>query len=308
MDDEATIDAALVMEVIRENFPDLRPRHVHWIGEGYDSVAFEVSDEWVFRFPKRDDVEQQLLVEMRLLPVLARDSPLRVPEYEFKGTPTRRFPRHFGGYRKVPGVPAIEIDPDSLPLDRLAPSLARFLSWLHTFSTDQAAELGAARQSVDPGLAEARTEALEDIEYVTRTAPDLVVRDWVEFLSEAPAAPAEWHRKDRLVHGDLAAEHILYDSALRTLVGVIDWSEVSIGDPSVDLAGALHWGGDRLLDMVLSTYRGPADQGILDRARYRAACRGMGDIVFGIQMDRGEYVAAGVRALNFSIQSRGRAG
>jgi aminoglycoside 2''-phosphotransferase len=304
MNNEARIDAVLVAEVIREQFPDLRPGQVRWIGEGYDSVAFEVGDEWVFRFPKRDDVEQQLLVEMRLLPVLARHSPLRVPEYEFRGSPTRRFPRHYGGYRRVPGVPAIGIDPDSLPLDRLAPSLAVFLSWLHTFPADRAAELGVERQGPDPGLGEARTEALEDLEYVTRAAPDLVVRDWVEFLSRAPAAPAESHRKDRLVHGDLAAEHILYDSATRSLTGVIDWSEVSIGDPSVDLAGVLHWGGDRFLDMVLSTYRGPADDGTLDRARYRAACRGMGDIVFGMEMGRDDYVAAGVRALNFSIQSR----
>lgn len=306
--DEDRIDAALAGAVIQEQFPDLQPNHVRWLGEGYDSVAFEVGNSWVFRFPKRDDVEEQLLVEMRLLPVLASRSPLRVPEYEFKGSPTRRFPRHFCGYRKVPGVPAIEIDPDSLPLDRLAPSLARFLSWLHTFSSGQVAKLGVAHQAVDLDLAEARTEALEDFKYVTRTAPDLVVPGWVEFLSEAPAAPAKSHRTGRLVHGDLAAEHILYDSAARSLTGVIDWSEVSIGDPSVDLAGVLHWGGDRFLDMVLSNYRGPADAGILVRARYRAACRGMGDIVFGIEKGRSEYVAAGVRALNFSIQPRRRAG
>lgn len=199
------------------------------------------------------------------------------------------------------GVPGIELDPDSLPLNRLAPSLATFLSVLHTFSTDHATGLGVAHQDADGCLAEAKADALEDFEYVTRAAPDLVVPGWVELLSEAPAGPAESHRTDCLVHGDLAAEHILYGSATRSLTGVIDWSEVSIGDPSVDLAAAFHWGGTRFLDMVLSTYRGPADDGARDRARYRAACRGIGDIVFGIELERAEYVAAGVRALNFSL-------
>ncbi|MFW5776068.1 MAG: phosphotransferase [Spirochaetota bacterium] len=55
-------------------------------------------------------------------------------------------------------------------------------------------------------------------------------------MSEAPAPPAQSHRRDCLVHGDRAAEHILYDSATRSLTGVIDWSEVSIGDPDVSMS------------------------------------------------------------------------
>lgn len=296
------IDAALVETVIREQFPDLQPDPVRWLGEGYDSVAFEVGNEWVFRFPKRGDVEQQLLVEMRLMPVLASSSPLRVPAYCFRGAPTHLFPRHFGGYPKLPGVPAVGIDPDVLPLDRLAPSLATFLSWLHTFPPEQAAGLGVPHQDVGAVIEEARTEALEDVEYVTRTAPHLIAREWVTFLSEPPAPRDESNEGGRLVHGDLAAEHILYDAAGRSLAGVIDWSEVSIGDPSVDLAGVLHWGGDPFLTVILSIYRGPIDKGTLARARYRAVCRGLGDIVFGIEMDRREYVAAGVRALNLSMR------
>jgi len=302
MTDDDRIDAALAGSVIREQFPDLQPSHVTWLGEGCDSVAFDVGNEWVFRFPKRDDVERQLLMEMRLLPFLARRSPLRMPEYRFRGVPTPRFPRHFGGYPRIPGSPAIGIDLDALPLARLARGLATFLSWLHAFPPDQAAELGVPRQDAEANIAEARTEALKDFEAVARMAPALVVREWVDFLSEAPAAAGTVHQTSRLVHADLAAEHVLYDFATRSLAGVIDWSEVSIGDTAVDLAGVLHWGGDRLLQMVLLTYRGPVDRATLARARYRAACRGIADLVFGIETGRREYVAAGVRALEFSIE------
>lgn len=303
MHEEAGIDAVLAARVIQAQFPDVDPCLVRWLGEGYDSTAFEVDGDWVFRFPKRRDVEQQLLLEVRLLPVLARDSPLPVPVYRFKGAPSRLFPHHFGGYRKVPGEPAIGLDPDVVRFDGLAPSLASFLSWLHAFPPGRAAELGVPHRDAGSVIEEARTEALQDFDRVVRAASDLVVAEWIEFLAEAPVNGSGSCVSDCLVHGDLAAEHILYDPSTASIEGVIDWSEVAIGDPSVDLAGVFHWGGERFLQAVLSTYRGPADEATLARARYRAGCRGIADVVFGIETGRPEYIAAGVRALNFSIPS-----
>ncbi|HUF70118.1 MAG TPA: phosphotransferase [Longimicrobiales bacterium] len=293
------IDAEQARNVIQAQFPTVRPGRVQWLGEGYDSTAFDVDNVWVFRFPKRRDVERQLLMEMRLLPLLASDSPLPVPLYRFNGMPSRLFPRHFGGYRKLAGVPAIGLDADPVR-DRLAPKLASFLSHLHAFPLGHAADQGIPRLGRDSAIVEARTEALEDIGTVARVAPDLIADAWIEALAEAPASGNEPYVSDNLVHGDLAAEHFMYDSATASLCGVIDWSDVAIGDPAVDLAGVFHWGGARLLDAVLSSYRGAVDDATLARARYLAACRGIADVRFGIETDRAEYVAAGVRALDFS--------
>ncbi|MEU3600730.1 aminoglycoside phosphotransferase family protein [Streptomyces sp. NPDC006798] len=55
-----------------------------------------------------------------------------------------------------------------------------------------------------------------------------------------------------VVHGDLGAENVLWEteSGLPRLSGVVDWDEVALGDPAVDLAavGASH--GDGLLARV----------------------------------------------------------
>ena len=51
-------------------------------------------------------------------------------------------------------------------------------------------------------------------------------------LDAAPAAYAP--RADTLVHGDLYARHLLVDPA-HQLAGVIDWGDVHLGDPAVDL-------------------------------------------------------------------------
>jgi aminoglycoside phosphotransferase (APT) family kinase protein len=301
------LDAPRAAEVIRAQFPAVRAEEVGWLGEGYDSTAFEVDREWVFRFPKRGDVERQLLVELMVLPILAAQSPLPVPEFRFSGVPSQLFPRHFGGYRKIPGVPAIRIDPGAVPFDRLAPVLAAFLSWLHSFPRTQAARLGVPQHPVASTIEEARAEALADFEHVARVAGDRPLRDWLEFLTDAPGARIGSDVRTSLLHGDFAAEHVLYDVASGSITGVIDWSEVAIGDPSLDLAGLFHWGGDALLDAVLSTYRGPVDRDTLHRARYLAACRGVGDVVFGLETARQEYVDAGIRALTLSVPPSRRA-
>lgn len=52
---------------------------------------------------------------------------------------------------------------------------------------------------------------------------------------------------------------------------------------------------------VLETYDGPVDEETLERARSLAACRGVGDVTFGLEMQRQEYVDAGVQVLALCI-------
>jgi aminoglycoside phosphotransferase (APT) family kinase protein len=145
---DVTMNVQRAVEVIRAQFPEVQPADVQWLGEGYDSTAFEVNGEWVFRFPKRGDVEEQLLLEVRLLPVLLAESPIPLPDFAFRGTPSNVFPRHFSGYRKIQGVPALHVDDAAIRFDRIAPSLARFLSWLHALQTDKAVRLGVPKQPI----------------------------------------------------------------------------------------------------------------------------------------------------------------
>ncbi|CAN5648878.1 phosphotransferase [soil metagenome] len=302
MIEDDTLDAAIAEQVIRAQFPGVCPAQVRWLGEGCDSTVFEAGAEWVFRFPKRSDVERQLLLEMRLLPILARLSPVAVPEYRFHGYPSAMYPHCFGGYRRIPGVPAIGVHSGTVPSDALAPVLARFLSWLHAFPPDEAIGLGVPQRHPASIIDEARTEALRDLEHMRAAASDGPLEEWLTLLSAA-TSPHDADISPVLVHGDFAAEHVLVDPETESITGVIDWSDVSVSDPSLDLAGVFHWGGQRLLDAVLRTYDGPADDAALRRVRYLAACRGVGDVVFGRETGRREYVEAGLRALTYAASS-----
>ena len=294
------IDDHLAARLIHEQFPDLGPVRAEFLGEGYDNRAFRVG-AWVFRFPKSVEVEQRLETEVRLLRALddSADLPISVPRVSFHGVPSAAYPLRFTGYRALPGVPAIGLDPAQPPLPQLAPVLGRFLSAVHAFPVHVAAQCGVPEAPLEDFVAEVGEEALQDFPVVAGMAPEAAGR-WRAYLEAGPRRVPVGRRV--LVHNDLAAEHILYDSATRTLSGVIDWADAAIGDPSADLSGVLHWGGMPLLERVLRGYPAQVDEGTVACARYLAACRGVGDVVFGVERDRGEYVAAGLRALRLCIE------
>jgi aminoglycoside phosphotransferase (APT) family kinase protein len=297
------LEPELVAAIVAAQFPELGPVRAAYLGEGYDSTAFDVNGHLVFRFPKRPDVERQLFVETRMLPLLAVGTPVPIPSYSFQGVPSTRFPRHFAGYVRLTGVPGIGLTLTQAEFLRLAPVLGDFLSFLHSFPVGTAAQLGVPEYASDVLIGEVRAESLGDLGVVRQVDPDAPEATWRAFLETGIEAGNRGSPKPTFVHGDLAAEHILVDPPTQQVTGVLDWSEISIGDPAIDFAGMLHWGGPGFLNAVLSHYRHPTDAGLRDRARFFAVGRGIGDIVFGLETQRPEYVKAGVRALRLCLRS-----
>ncbi|HEV7239363.1 MAG TPA: phosphotransferase [Thermoanaerobaculia bacterium] len=282
------MDAELATTLIETQFPDLAPASVVFLGEGFDSCAFEVNGAWVFRFPKREDVEEQMRIEARLLPELAPHLPLPVPSFSYHG-------QSFVGYRKLAGTPAIRL-PD-LALLPLAKPLGRFLRALHSFPVDDALCLGVPSRPIDSYLHELRTEAVDDFDLVREVAPDAPLDRWFAYLRAGVGSDSSAPRV--LTHHDLAAEHVLVDAG--TLTGVIDWSDAAISDRASDFAGVFHWGGDQFMQAVLAGYGDALEPRELARARYMAAYRGVADVKFGRETGKPEYVEVGIRALSLVV-------
>lgn len=66
------------------------------------------------------------------------------------------------------------------------------------------------------------------------------------------------------VHNDVYSRHLLWDEVAGRL-GVIDFSDMCLGDPAVDFA-ELHEYGPEVVEAVYARYTGPKDGGFLDRA------------------------------------------
>lgn len=294
--------AELVAEIVGEQFPHLRPAEVAYIGEGCDSTAFDVNGELVFRFPKRSEVERQLFIETDILPLLAEHSPVPIPAFSFHGVPSPLFPRRFVGYPRLAGVPAIGLNLTQSQFLQLAPVLGGFLSFLHSFPVSTAAQVGVPEYPAEALIDDARVEALSDLHVVRHVGLDTSeeeLRALLETRVDASVSPT-------LVHRDLAAEHILLDPPTRQVTGIIDWSEISVSDPAIDFAGMFCWGGLDFANAVLCHYHGESNAGLLHRARFFAARKGIGDIVFGLEMHRQEYIDSGVRALRFCLTQQER--
>jgi aminoglycoside phosphotransferase (APT) family kinase protein len=290
-----------VAELVRQQFPQVAASSVRYLGEGCDSSAFEVDSCWVFRFPKREDVEQQLLLERRVLPVLAERSPIPLPRFCFHGHPNQAFPRHFVGYPKLPGIPGIRLDPETVPFRKWAPLIARFLSWLHSFPVNYATELGVVARAVPPLIEEVRADALDDFDRLNQVAPAAPLAEWRAYLLAGPSGSERVSSTAVLVHGDFAAEHLLCEPVAGTLTGIIDWSELALSERLVDFAGLVHWGGVEFIAEVRTSYQGPLEESELDQARFLAACRAVADVAFGLDTAQREYVDAGLRALSLCV-------
>ena len=274
---------------------------VSYLDEGYDSTAFDVNRGLVFRFPKRADVEAQLFVETAILPRLAEGTPVPIPQFSFRGKPSEQFPRHFAGYPKLPGVSGIGLNLDRSQLLELAPVLGGFLSFVHSFPVNVAAQCGVPECAPEALIEEVRAEAVSDVHVVTHVGLDALEGPLRTLFSTGIEADEMNRVTPTLVHRDLAAEHILLDPASKRVTGIIDWSEISVSDPAIDFAGIFHWGGLDFTNAVLSHYQVRVDDGLLERARLLAAAKCIGDIVFGLKTHRQEYIDSAIRALPYCV-------
>ena len=277
--------------VIHARFPALGALAISQLGEGTDHRAFDVGGLHVFRFPRSDQAAARLAAEIRLTAWLSARLPLTIPTYRYVGRSTPAFPRPFAGYGRLPGTPALLCDLGPSDLAAIARRLGDFLRTLH--GLDVAAGLGLSPDD-DPTREEWSTHALADLRLCHRSGHiDAASAASWELLVGSP--PLSQPPVGRIVHGDFAAEHVLIDEQAGPCA-VIDWSDALLGDPAFDLAGLVHWGGERMLSAALTTYDA-ADDALLERARWFAACRGVADIAFGETHGRPEYIGAGQRAL-----------
>jgi aminoglycoside phosphotransferase (APT) family kinase protein len=286
---------ARAASLIRAQFPELAELDVVQLGEGTDHWAFEVGERYVFRFPKSQEAADTLAVEARLTTWLAPRLPLALPSYRFFGQANDDAPRSFAGYAKLAGTPALLVDPDTMDPRATGHGIGDFLRTLHGMDITTAGTLGLPADD-DPTLEAWSAVALADLDFAAERGhlESTARAHWERALATRPATTG---RSYRVIHGDLAAEHVLLDDH-GAPAAVIDWSDAAIGDPALDLGGVMHWGGERLLSLVRETY-GAIDDVVLERARWFAACRAFADIVFGEERQRPEYVMAGQRALSW---------
>jgi aminoglycoside phosphotransferase (APT) family kinase protein len=257
---EIAVDRELARRLIGSQFPELELRSLELIGEGWDNTVWLVDGEWAFRFPRRAVavplVERELAVLPRIAPLVS--APVPVPQ--FRGEPTAAFPWPYLGARFIVGDELGRVPADESAFAR---DLGAFLAGLHAARID-------AELTVDPNRRmdmARRVEMAQDPLAALRAAglwepPALVGAIFEEAVALTPP--------EHLVtaHGDLHFRHVLVNEHGR-LAGVIDWGDVCVAAPGIDLL--LYWSafGAAGRDTFSNAY-GPIATDDLARARVLA--------------------------------------
>jgi aminoglycoside phosphotransferase (APT) family kinase protein len=214
---ERTVDAVRAAELVAAAVPELAGLPAVPLSEGWDNTVYRIGDRSV-RFPRRATALPGFRRELAVLPLVAGRLPLPVPSPRWVGTDDDpREPWPFAVVRFVPGRELAEVAPADLARRSAAAALGAFLAALHAPATrDLVTGVDLPVDPMQRTLPGARDPAV-----------DRLLRDGARLAP--PAAPPV------LVHGDLHVRHLLLDDAGEAS-GVIDWGDVCLGDPAVDLA------------------------------------------------------------------------
>ena len=165
--------------------------------------------------------------------------------YEINRTLVFRFPR-----REIAVPMTDRLGLDDRQRSELACPLGKFLSALHGLSASGVGGDALGRLNVERLAARIRKSP---------AGIESIVRDSLGFRPDSRTV---------LVHGDLYARHLMVDDDIR-LRGVIDWGDVHLNDPAVDLSIAWSFLPPAAREEFREAY-GPIDEPSWRLARLRA--------------------------------------
>ncbi len=308
---DIAVDVALANQSIAAQFPELRGKAVEPFGSGWDNAAFLVGGTTVFRFPRRTVAANLVEREIAVLPLVAPHVPLAIPVPRYVGVATAGFPWVFAGYDLIPGRTSCSVELNDDARTGLAGPLGRFLRALHALDPAPLVARGLPPDEIarlDHGtrlpLAAQRLAALAEEARAALTHGDLAAPfdialpaqperfiAWLE--AHPPLALPDDART--LVHGDLYARHLLLGADERPS-GVIDWGDVHLGDPALDIAAA-HLVLPATAHAAFCAAYGRIDERTWFAARYRAIYHAILELDYGVHAGDAGMRASGATAL-----------
>lgn len=219
---------------VQTQYPQFSHSSAKYLGSGQYNDVITLDDTWIFRFPRHAIGAANLHREAQTLKALAGRLPLAIPCPEFVHMEDDAV-QSFMGYRMINGTPLTREAAAALDEGQFRALVDRVVDFLL-----------ALHQSPIP---------------THLTVPDTIMIPWenlyhrVERLLFPHMRPdaREWARNHfssfledpnnhnlqlRLIHGDCGAANFIFDPTERSIVGVIDFGSVAVGDPAIDFAAA----------------------------------------------------------------------
>jgi aminoglycoside phosphotransferase (APT) family kinase protein len=233
---EIEVTEDLVRRLLETQHPDLAHQYrahpdLQFVDAGWDNYMFRLGQDLCVRLPRRGAAAGLILNEQAFLPHLTPMLPLPIPSPIRVGQPDAFYPWHWSIVPWLEGESA-NISP---PHPSQALVLATFLKALHSpvsLTTSMTPPInpfrGVPLQERAP-FVEPRLKSLQD---VSRGVTPEIFALWNQALSAPQSTETVW------LHGDLHPRNILVHHGKNSgkISGVIDWGDITAGDPATDLA------------------------------------------------------------------------
>ena len=253
------------LKKIREIFPALEISSIRSVADGLINDVLVVNEDLVFRFPRNQDWGVKLFAnEIKIIELARRYVEIPLPVFEYKSD-------DLAVYRFIKGDALRREDILKLSIgeqERIARELARFLKCFHEIPP-----LELERHEIAPSdVNRSRDVWLKLYENVRKELFPSMMPHVRESVSEhfAPLLRDEnfMDYAPRLINGDFAPYHIIFDRAARRINGIIDFGTAGIGDPAADFSCIIYNYGESFLARMAKSY--PEIETAVRRARFWA--------------------------------------
>ncbi len=227
-DNKIVINIETVRKLIADQFPEWKDLSISAVASsGWDNKTFHLGNSMLIRMPSALRYASQVEKEQKWLPKLAPLLPLQIPVPLAMGIPSNGYPWKWSIYAWLEGDTAAT--GHIVDLCDFATSLGQFLIALQNIDVKNGPTAGLHSFY--------RGGSLTNYDMQTRNAilalkskidVDIATEIWENAVTTTWKNPPVW------VHGDISAGNLLVKDG--KLSGVIDFGQLSIGDPSCDLA------------------------------------------------------------------------
>lgn len=252
---EADGSGSSLLARVHVAFPGFSGQETRVDETGGDHILLIVNEQYAFRFPRAG--MHSLDLELEMLKHLQARTTLRTPVYDYVDPDGR-----FAGYRLIEGSPLAGERFHHMPAmtqQALIDDVATFLTVLHAMEPSAIAPLSHWPRAW--GALEYADRLTERLPLIGARYPTLStsITDFIEEyrLSQSTGMV--------VVHGDLVTDHILVEDGAKHLAGIIDFGDVALGDPALDLAGCWAYGHGVMVRLI-ERY-GSADGDLFNRSR-----------------------------------------
>ena len=233
------------------------------LDEGWDNLVYLVNENIIYRFPRRELGVFCMENEITLLPYIAEQVSFPLSAPKWIGSPSELYPYPFAGYTLLPGKPLCDATATLISNHDFAVALAHWIRELHSIEvTDNYTKLikgdHAWRLDVKHRVMRCEQNISQYEQYFLEAGfHKQSLLDVIQLISQL-----QFMNKTKVfLHGDLYSRHVIVNPATLMPIGLIDWGDVHIGHPGIDLAVGMIFNED-VYKIFLQAYGKVGDETI----------------------------------------------